>query len=82
MRKSPFASLGLAVALLIAVVWTLLPLYWVLKFAFETSGELALFPPPLVPPHPQPGAFFSTFGFPYKLASGTTLLPSGQSQAP
>jgi len=79
MRKSPFASLGLAVALLIAVVWTLLPLYWVLKFAFETSGEIALFPPPLVPPHPQPGAFFSIFGFPYKLASGTTLLPSGQS---
>src|SRR5580658_2441276 len=71
-------TLWTVLALIVALLWTLLPLYWFLKFAFETDGEIAQFPPPLIPPHPQPAAFFAIFGYPYTLASGTVLPPSGQ----
>jgi multiple sugar transport system permease protein len=75
MRRSTFWTV---LALIVALVWTLLPLYWFLKFAFETDGEIAQFPPPLFPPHPQPAAFYAIFGYPYTLASGTVLPASGQ----
>ena len=74
MRTSRWNILALAVA----VLWTLLPLYWFLKFAFETSGEIAIYPPPLLPPHPQPGAFFNILGFSYTTSTGIVLPPSGQ----
>jgi multiple sugar transport system permease protein len=68
-----------AFALVVAIVWTLLPLYWFLKLAFETIGEIANFPPYLFPPHPQPGALFNILGFPYRTAQGIDLPASGQS---
>jgi multiple sugar transport system permease protein len=71
-------TLWTVLALIVALVWTVLPLYWFLKFAFETDGEISQFPPPLIPPHPQPAAFYAIFGYPYTLASGNVLLPSGQ----
>lgn len=71
-------TLWTVLSLVVALVWTLLPLYWFLKFAFETDGEIAQFPPPLIPPHPQPAAFYAIFGYSFTLASGTVLPPSGQ----
>jgi multiple sugar transport system permease protein len=65
-------------AAIVAIVWTLLPLYWFLKLAFETIGEIASFPPYLFPPHPQPGAFFNILGLPYRTAQGIDLPASGQ----
>jgi multiple sugar transport system permease protein len=73
-RSGPWRILAIAVALL----WTLLPLYWTLKFAFETHSEIAQFPPLLVPPRPQIGAFFNIFGYDYTLPDGTVLKASGQ----
>ncbi|MBV8566851.1 MAG: carbohydrate ABC transporter permease [Methylobacteriaceae bacterium] len=74
MKSKTLAILGIAVA----ICWTLLPLYWFLKLAFETIGEGAQFPPYLVPPRPQPGAFFNIFGHAYRTASGIDLPASGQ----
>lgn len=65
-------------ALLVAVLWSLLPIYWFVKMAFQTTAEFSLFPPPAFPPNPQPGAFFNIFGFDYTTAEGTLLQASGQ----
>ena len=74
----PVSPVWRVLAIAVAVVWTLMPMYWTLKFAFETHSEIAHFPPLLVPPHPQVGAFFNIFGMDYKLADGTVLKASGQ----
>ena len=73
---SPKAWSRLAVA--VAILWTLLPLYWFLKLGFETIGEVAHYPPYFFPPNLQPGAFFNIFGFDYRTANGIDLPASGQ----
>ena len=65
-------------AVVVAICWTLLPMYWFLKAAFETIGEMAHYPPYFFPPNPQPGAFFNILGFPYRTAAGIDLPASGQ----
>jgi multiple sugar transport system permease protein len=74
MSSKAWARLAVAVA----IVWTLLPLYWFLKLGFETIGEVAHYPPYFFPPDPQPGAFFNIFGFDYRTGSGIDLPASGQ----
>ncbi|MEM7025508.1 MAG: hypothetical protein AAF637_23425, partial [Pseudomonadota bacterium] len=65
-------------AILVAVVWTLLPIYWFLKISLLTPDEIARFPPPLYPLAPTPAAFFNIFGFDWTLADGTVRRGSGQ----
>jgi multiple sugar transport system permease protein len=65
-------------ALVVALVWTLLPLYWFLKMAFLTGGEIARYPPPLYPMDPQPSAFFNVLGYDYVTADGREFRASGQ----
>jgi multiple sugar transport system permease protein len=65
-------------ALLVAVVWTLLPIYWFVKMSLLTPGEISRFPPPLWPQAPQPAAYFNIFGVDYMLADGTLRRASGQ----
>jgi multiple sugar transport system permease protein len=67
------------VAVTAAVIWSLLPIYWLLRMAFMTTAEISLFPPAILPPAPQPGAFFNLLGIPYVTAQGINLLASGQS---
>ncbi|MFO1037567.1 MAG: carbohydrate ABC transporter permease [Geminicoccaceae bacterium] len=74
MKRGPWGYLAVAVAL----VWTLLPLYWFLRLSVLTPGEIARFPPPLWPLEPQPAAFFNIFGFDWTLADGTVRRASGQ----
>ncbi len=74
MKSKVWAVLAVAVA----ICWTLLPLYWFLKAAFETIGEMAHYPPYFFPPYPQPGAFFNILGFPYHTGNGIDLPASGQ----
>ncbi len=71
-------SLSLAIALAVILIWTLAPLYWFLKQAFMTPGEISAFPPPLAPVDPQIGAFFNIFGSDYTTQSGLLLDASGQ----
>ena len=65
-------------ALLVALLWTLLPIYWFLKISLLTPDEIARFPPPLYPLEPTPAAFLNIFGFDYTLADGTVRRGSGQ----
>lgn len=67
-----------AAAIALALVWTVTPLYWMVRLAFETNSELATFPPWLFPPHPQPGAFYNVLGYAYRTSAGILLKPSGQ----
>ncbi len=66
------------VAILVVILWTLLPIYWFSRLALETIGEITQFPPNLFPPHPQPGAFFNILGHAYRTAAGIDLPASGQ----
>lgn len=65
-------------ALLVVLLWTLLPIYWFLKISLLTPDEIARFPPPLYPLAPTPAAFLNIFGFDYTLADGTVRRGSGQ----
>ncbi len=67
-----------AAAIAVTLVWTLTPLYWIVRLAFETNSELATFPPWFFPPHPQPGAFLNILGYEYHTAAGVDLKASGQ----
>lgn len=76
--NSTRATIWSRLALLVVLLWTLLPIYWFLKNAFLTPDEIARFPPPLYPLEPTPAAFFNIFGFDYTLADGTVRRGSGQ----
>jgi multiple sugar transport system permease protein len=71
-----FASLAAAVAL----CWTLLPVYWLLRMALLIPAEISSYPPPILPHHPQPGNFLNIVGFDYRTAEGLLLKASGQSR--
>ncbi len=69
-----WAWLGIAVAL----VWTILPIYWFLKMSLLTPDEIARFPPPLYPMEPTPAAYFNIFGFDYAVRPDLVRRASGQ----
>lgn len=73
-RMTVWAWLGTAVAL----VWTLLPIYWFLKMSLLTPDEIARFPPPLIPLDPTPAAYFNIFGFDYQVTPELVRRASGQ----
>lgn len=77
MNRAPGRFL-LWAAVVVALAWSLLPIYWLLRMALMTTAEISLFPPALVPPAPQPAAFFNIFGMSYTTASGLELRASGQ----
>jgi multiple sugar transport system permease protein len=65
-------------ALLVALVWSLLPIYWFAKMAFLTPDEIARFPPPLYPHAPTLAAFFNIFGYDYQVTPEMLRKASGQ----
>jgi multiple sugar transport system permease protein len=71
-------SIWLVLALVVAIVWTLLPIYWFLKISLLTPDEIARFPPPLWPLEPTPAAFFNIFGFDYQVTDELVRRASGQ----
>jgi multiple sugar transport system permease protein len=75
-RVSPWFWIAVAVALL----WTLVPMYWTVKYAFMTKTEIARFPPMLWPHAPNIASFYNIFGFDYTAADGTVYLASGQAR--
>lgn len=70
--------------LIIAVVLTLVPLYWLLSSTFKTSGEAMGYPPSLFPRHPTLGNFvrlvsgaifdFSSYYHSFVISFGAMLL--------
>jgi multiple sugar transport system permease protein len=66
----------LAVVVVLAILWSLTPIYWFCRMAFLTPLEIQRFPWPLIP-H-APAAFYNVFGFNYTLPNGTVSPASGQ----
>lgn len=73
-------SLWLKLAIIIAVFWTLLPIYWTLKTAFIAPVDAVAFPAPLWPSQPHFAAIYNIFGFEYTDSEGRYFLPAGQSR--
>ena len=71
-------SIWLILGIVVAVFWTLLPIYWFLKISLLTPDEIARFPPPLYPLNPTPAAFFNIFGFDYQVTDELVRRASGQ----
>jgi multiple sugar transport system permease protein len=76
MRRSGF---GFWIGMTILLLWSLVPIYWFVRMAFLTHAQIARFPPAIVPTHLEIGAFFKIFGFDYRMADGTVMPASGQS---
>ncbi len=62
----------------VVLVWTLVPLVWFLKTAFQTPAEISSFPPRFYPHHPTPLGLITVLGFRYTASNGQTFSPSGQ----
>ncbi len=73
-------SLWLKMAIAVAIVWTLLPIYWTLKTAFIAPVDAVAFPAPLLPSTPHFAAIYNIFGFEYTDSEGRFFLPAGQSR--
>lgn len=70
----------LKLAVTIAVIWTLLPIYWTLKTAFIAPVDAVSFPAPLLPSKPHFAAVHNIFGYEYTDPEGRYFLPAGQSR--
>ncbi|TDM08150.1 MAG: hypothetical protein C4K60_01205 [Ideonella sp. MAG2] len=66
-------------AILTAALWTLLPIYWLLRVAVMAPVDASAFPPPLWPHDLHPAAILNILGYGYTDAAGHVFEPSGQS---
>jgi multiple sugar transport system permease protein len=73
-KKSTLVTI---IALIVVLLWTLIPLYWFGKSALQTSAEIAEFPPNFYPKRPTPSGLFNVLGFYYTSKSGEVFIPSG-----
>ena len=60
-------------AVLLVLIWTLVPLYWFLAMAFKTPAEISVFPPSSYPHKPNPAGLFNVLGFEYVSSTGKSL---------
>ena len=70
----------LTVALIVALFWSLIPIYWFCRMAFLTPLEIQHYPWPLIPHAPNLAAFYNIFGFPYVLPGKLLSPASGQAE--
>lgn len=80
MTSNRTVSIWFCLAVLVALVWTFLPMYWTMKYALMTKYEIARFPPLGFPRNPQLASFYNIFGFDYTLPDGTVSRASGQAR--
>ena len=76
MKKSKAVTI---IALVVVLVWTLIPLYWFGKSALQTKAEIAEFPPNFYPKKPTISGLVTVLGFYYTKKSGEVMRPSGGS---
>jgi multiple sugar transport system permease protein len=69
---------GYGFSVMVAVVWTILPIYWTLKTALFSPVDAVAFPAPIFPFQPHLAAFFNIFGFGFTDANGKYFMPAGQ----
>jgi multiple sugar transport system permease protein len=70
----------LVVFVMLALLWSLTPIYWFCRMAFLTPLEIRRFPWPLLPHVPNLAAFYNIFGFNYILPTGVISPASGQAE--
>ncbi|MEA2522895.1 MAG: multiple sugar transport system permease protein [Thermomicrobiales bacterium] len=80
MRVNTRRVLTYALALLL-VVWTLVPIYWLLNMSFMVKSELLSVPTHLIPHEPTFSNYIRLFGGTATSPSGDALLPVGQAPA-
>lgn len=78
MKRGAGKNIYRQLAVIILLIWSLLPLYWSLRLALSLPVEIAAFPPRLFPENPTPVSFVTILGFPYTSASGDFYLPAGR----
>ncbi|MBD1558188.1 carbohydrate ABC transporter permease [Vibrio sp. S9_S30] len=66
------------ISIVIAVIWSIFPLYWLLKYAFLTPAEIAAYPPPFFPESINVASFYNVIGLDYTMPDGTVIKASGQ----
>ena len=74
MKKSKIVTV---IALIVVLIWTLVPLYWFGKSALQTKAEISEFPPNFYPKRPTISGLLNVLGFYYTKKNGEVLLPSG-----
>lgn len=72
-------SIFLYLAIAVAIVWSIFPIYWFCRMAFLTPNEIRLFPQPFVPQVFELGTLYNIFGYDYEYAAGFVSGASGQS---
>jgi multiple sugar transport system permease protein len=74
MRKNTAVTI---IAVVLVLLWTLVPLYWFGKLAFQHPADMSAFPPHFYPKRVNITGFVNILGFSYTTKSGETFLPSG-----
>ena len=74
MKKSAAVTIA---AVILVLLWTLIPLYWFGRLAFQHSADMSIFPPHFYPKRVNITRFASILGFLYTTKSGEVFLPSG-----
>jgi len=67
-------------AVIILILWTLLPLYWGLRLALFSQVEIAAFPPRFVPKNPTPVALITILGYCYTSPTGVNYIAAGRAE--
>ena len=63
----------------VAILWTLMPIYWLLRLAVMPPSEAGAFPPKFWPTEFHPAAIFNILGYAYVDGAGHLFPPAGQS---
>ena len=79
MSKPCASKVWLGAGIAVAVLWTLLPIYWLLRLALMPPSEAGAFPPAFWPHELHPAAIWNILGFAYTDAQGHVFPPAGQS---
>jgi multiple sugar transport system permease protein len=74
MKKSTAVTV---IAVILVLLWTLVPLYWFGKLAFQHPADMSAFPPHFYPKRINITGFVNILGFSYTSDSGEIFLPSG-----
>ena len=74
MKKSAAITV---IILILVLLWTLIPMYWFGKMAFERPADISAFPPHFSPKRPTITSFVNVLGFSYTTRAGEVFKPAG-----
>ena len=80
MKTRRYSKFWLKATIGVAVVWTLLPIYWLLRLAMMPPSDAGAFPPKFWPAEFHPAAIYNILGYAYTDSVGHVFPPAGQSQ--